>query len=341
MVAQTMSNTPSTVGGQAVIEGVMMRSPNHLTVAVRRKNNEIVVREEAWRSTFPGWVRKVPFLRGALTLIESMQNGNRALRFSAEQYEADLAEDDAPTGSAPGEAPASDSGVANRLGVVLSIGLMVALPKILAWGLGRVAVGGLTMGDPRFHMLAGFFKLCIIIGMMLLMRRNQEMFRVFQYHGAEHKAIAVHEAGLPLTVDSARQFTTRHARCGTTFLMVVVVVGVAIFSIVLPMFLPNDSSPLTMLKSIFISIPLMFPIAGVAYELQRLGARYVDHPLAKLFLAPGYLVQRITTAEPTDDQVEIAFVALKRALAREAESAARAEPVVRTFPSFAAFAGQG
>ena len=327
-------STAKKVGGQAVIEGVMMRSPRCLTVAVRRKNQAIVVREQPWRPVVPAKLLALPFVRGALVLVESMQNGYAALQFSASQYEADLPEDQRSTESE------GSSGAAQRLGMVLSVLLLVALPKLLAWGAGHLVGPGLSMADPRFHLLAGFFKMSIVVGMMLLMRRNDEMFRVFQYHGAEHKAIAVHEAGLPLTVENSKRFTTRHARCGTTFLMVVVLVSVAVFALVLPLLLPHSSGLGTVLASIVISVPLMFPIAGVAYELQRLGARYVDHPIAKIFLAPGYLVQRITTAEPSDDQVEIALVALQQALANEAAQPmpAASEPVVRTFPSFAAFA---
>jgi uncharacterized protein YqhQ len=326
---------PKQVGGQAVIEGVMMRSPRCLTVAVRRKSNEIVVREQPWKPMVPPALLKVPFVRGALVLFESMQNGYAALQFSAAQYEQDLPEDERPTESE------GTSSASSRLGMVISLALLVALPKLLAWGVGRLIGPGLSIADPRFHLLTGFFKFSIVVGMMLLMRKNAEMYRVFQYHGAEHKAIAVHEAGLPLNVESARQFTTRHARCGTTFLMVVVLVSVAVFALVLPLLLPNSSGLLTIAASIAISIPLMFPIAGIAYELQRLGARYADHPIARVFLAPGFLVQRITTAEPTDDQVEIALVALRQAIANEA-AAPSAAPLagasVRTFPSFAAFA---
>ncbi len=318
------------VGGQAVIEGVMMRSPRCLTVAVRRSKGDIVLREQPWRSMVPEYLRKLPFVRGGLVLFESMQNGYAALRFSAEQFEQDLPED-----QRGGE---GDANTASRLGVVIALALMVGLPKILAWGAGHFVHGGLTMADPRFHLLAGFFKLAIVVGMMLSMRMNPEMYRVFQYHGAEHKAIAVHEHGEELTVENSKKYTTRHARCGTTFLMVVVMVSVAVFALVLPLVLPNNGGLLNVVASIFVSIPLLFPIAGVAYELQRIGARFADNPLAQIFLAPGFLVQRITTAEPSDDQVEVALVALRRALAVEAESAApAAEPVVHSYSSFAAF----
>ncbi|MEZ4406879.1 MAG: DUF1385 domain-containing protein [Polyangiales bacterium] len=315
----------------AVIEGVMMRSPQGFTVAVRRKDS-IVVRSQPWRSIFPPWVLKTPFLRGAAVLVETMQNGLVALRFSAEQFEQDLPEEERSQGDA--------NSAGQRLAIVMQVALFIALPKLLAWAVGWIFGHGLTMADPRFHILAGLFKLAIVLGLLWTMRLNPITFRNLQYHGAEHKAIAVHEAGLPLTVENARKFSTRHARCGTTFLMVVVAVSILVFALVLPALLPHSSGFGTMLASILISIPLMIPIAGLSYELQRVGARFVENPLAQFFLAPGYLVQRISTAEPTDDQVEIAFVALRTALAHDAEAVERpeVEPIVKSFPSFAAFA---
>lgn len=320
------------VGGMAVIEGVMMRSPQGFTVAVRRKDS-IVVRSQPWRSIFSPWVLKTPFLRGTAVLVETMQNGLVALRFSGEQFEQDLPED---------QRSGDSNSAGQRLAFVLQIAFFIALPKLLAWGSGLLFGHALNMADPRFHILTGVFKLAIILGLLLTMRLNPITFRHLQYHGAEHKAIAVHEAGLDLTVENARKFTTRHARCGTTFLMVVVAVSIAIFALVLPALLPHSSSFGTVLASIFVSIPLMVPIAGVSYELQRLGARYVDHPLAQFFLAPGFLVQRISTAEPTDDQVEIAFVALRTALAHDTQPAEQTapEPVIKSFPSFAVFASE-
>lgn len=319
------------VGGQAVIEGVMMRSPKCLAVAVRRANKEIVVREQPWKSSFAASVMKVPFVRGALVLVESMRNGYEALRFSAEQFEKDLPESE--------RVEEGSSGAASRLGVVMSIGLFVALPKLLTWLAGTLAGRPLGMADPRFHLLAGFFKLAIFVGLISLMRRNSEMLRVFQYHGAEHKAIAAYESGEALTVENAQRHSTRHARCGTTFLMVVVMVSVGIFALVLPAVLPPGGGLLNVVLSIFISIPLLFPIAGVSYELQRFGARFAEHPLAKVFLYPGYLVQGLSTAEPTDDQVEIALAALRVTLTREAEQAASPdETAVEAFPDYAALA---
>lgn len=316
------------VGGQAVIEGVMMRSPRCLAVAVRRANSEIVVREQPWKSSFATAIMKIPFVRGGLVLVESMRNGYEALRFSAEQFEKDLPESE--------RTEDSQSGAASRLGVVFSLALFVALPKLLTWAAGQLSGHPLGMADPRFHILAGFFKLAIFVSLISLMRRNAEMLRVFQYHGAEHKAIAAYESGEELTVANAQRHSTRHARCGTTFLMVVVLVSVAVFAMVLPMILPANGGLANVILSIFISIPLLFPIAGLSYELQRLGARFTENPIAKLFLYPGYLVQGLSTAEPSDDQVEIALSALRVTLTREAENAPAPEtPTVQTFADYA------
>ena len=320
-----------TVGGQAVIEGVMMRSPRCLAVAVRRANGEIVVREQPWRSTFAASVMKVPFVRGALVLYESMRNGYEALQFSAEQYEKDLPEEERG-----GE---GSSGAASRLGVLLSLGLFVALPKLLTWAAGSATGHPLQMNDWRFHALAGFFKLAIFVSLIAFMRRTNEMLRVFQYHGAEHKAIAAYESGQGLTVANAQRFSTRHARCGTTFLMVVVMVSVAVFAMVLPMVLPANGGLLNVLLSVFVSIPLLFPIAGVSYEIQRLGARFADNPLAKALLLPGYLVQGLSTAEPSDQQVEVALAALRVTLRREAEAGADAT-TVQSYPGYEALSAE-
>lgn len=319
------------VGGQAVIEGVMMRSPKCLAVAVRRANGEIVVREQPWRSTFAASVMKVPFLRGGLVLYESMRNGYEALNFSAQQFEKDL-----PPSEQPQE---GSSGAASRLGVVFSLALFVALPKLLTWAAGNLSGHPLQMNDWRFHATAGFFKLAIFVSLIALMRKTPEMLRVFQYHGAEHKAIAAYESGEGLTVANAQRFSTRHARCGTTFLMVVVMVSVAIFAMVLPMILPANGGLLNVVLSVFVSIPLLFPIAGVSYEIQRLGARFVNNPLAKLLLLPGYLVQGLSTAEPSDDQVEVALAALRVTLRREAEAGAEAT-TVQTFPGYDAVSAE-
>lgn len=351
------------VGGQAVLEGVMMRSPRCFAVVVRRKDGALVVREQPWKGEWALRLAKIPFLRGVATLVESMSNGYNALNFSAEQLEEDLiaeeqanaAQKAAAEASASGESVAyttsakseggMSSGAANKLAMLFAIAFFIALPQLLAWAVGKLFGPGLGMQDFLFHALTGGFKLALVIGYMLMIRRIPEVRRVFQYHGAEHKAIATFEAGNPLELEYARQYSTRHARCGTTFLMVVVIVSVFVYAAVLPSLLKGISGGAAQAYAIAIKVMLLPVIAGFSYELQRLGARFSNNPLTKLLLGPGYLVQGITTIEPDDDQLEVALASLKVTLAREAaetagKSAPVSEPVVRKFRSFAQFSEQ-
>jgi uncharacterized protein YqhQ len=350
------------VGGQAVLEGVMMRSPKCFAVVVRRKDGALVVREQPWTGEWAIKLAKVPFVRGMATLVESMSNGYKALNFAAEQMEEDLvAEEEAKaqaealasgttvSASAKKSEGASGGGlsseVANKLAMVLAIGLFIALPQLLAWAAGKLFGPGLGMQDFAFHALTGAFKLALVIGYMLAIRRIPEVRRVFQYHGAEHKAIATFEAGQPLEVEYAKQHSTRHARCGTTFLIVVVIVSVVVYAAVLPTLLKGIGAVNAQVYAIALKVLMLPLIAGLSYELQRLSARFSSSPLARLFLGPGYMVQGITTIEPDDDQLEVALASLKVTLAREAaeqagKSAPVTEPVVRKFRSFAQFTEQ-
>jgi uncharacterized protein YqhQ len=354
------------VGGQAVLEGVMMRSPKCFAVVVRRKDGALVVREQPWRGEWARKLASVPFLRGVATLFESMSNGYHALNFSAEQMEEDLvaeetakAEQEAKASADAGDAkpyraePApkakpndsSASQTASRIATVAAIVLFIAIPQLMAWLGGRLFGPGLGMQDFAFHALTGAFKLALVVGYMLAIRRIPEIRRVFEYHGAEHKAIATFEAGQPLEVQYAKQHSTRHARCGTTFLIVVVIVSVLVYAALLPPLLKGIGAVNAQVFAIAIKVLMLPLIAGFAYELQRLGARFADNPIARVFLGPGYLVQGITTIEPSDDQLEVALASLKVTLAREAaESAGKSapvtEPVVRKFRSFEQFTEQ-
>ncbi len=370
------------VGGQAVLEGVMMRSPRCFAVAVRRKNGEIVIREQPWEAAWVNKLAKVPFVRGVVTMVESMHNGYSALTFSAEQMEKDLlaeesaakaehardasatSEEDqaaqrevdevAPSVKArveaieeaaavTADAPAGGtSGAGTRLAMVVAIAFFIALPHLLALLAGKFLGPG--WGDThnfRFHAMAGFFKLAVLLTYLSAIRRVPDIKRVFQYHGAEHKAIATYEAKEPLTVEYARQHSTRHARCGTTFLIVVVMVSVLVYAAVLPPLLGDTTGVANFALSIAIKIMCLPLIAGLAYELQRFGARYTSNPIAKIFFAPGYWVQGITTIEPSDDQLEIALASLRVTLVRESEEKKPvSETVVETYPSYAAFSEQ-
>ena len=312
-----MSEKPY-VGGQAVIEGVMMRSPKCLAIAVRKKDGTIVVREDAWVSLWEklGFLRW-PIFRGAIVLLESVYNGIQALTFAQEQALEDEKEDDAEEQTA--ERSKWDTVLTISVSFLIAIALFLALPHALAWGAG-LALGNETT-DVRsfaFHALDGLFKLGIFVGYIWAISRIPEIRRVFQYHGAEHKAVNAYENGLELTVDNTRPLTTFHARCGTSFILFVLVLSIFMFAGVLPMIPPvSENSALNHLAMVAIKVPLMIPLAGVAYEINRFAARHPTQFWVQAIVAPGRLMQKLTTREPDDDQLEIALSAMRAALRRE------------------------
>jgi uncharacterized protein YqhQ len=326
------------IGGQAVLEGVMMRSPASLVVAVRRPDGQIAVREEAWETLWPKarFLRK-PFFRGAVVLIESVWNGFSALAFSAEQAESAVP----PTSAAPAEAapeakPTGDLARGLMLGVsfLFMVALFIAAPHLLTLGAFKLLGRDPSLKGMLFHLVDGVFRIAILVGWLALVARTKDAQRLFQYHGAEHKAIWTYESRLPLTVANARGFTTQHPRCGTSFLFVVVGVAVLLHIVVLP-FVPTVSAVGTVqtLFVLFLKVLLAFPVAGIAYELQRRSARADCPRVLRALVSPGMWLQRITTLEPTDDQLEIALLALDRALARE-EGRPRAVDGVQVYPDF-------
>jgi uncharacterized protein YqhQ len=326
------------IGGQAVLEGVMMRSPASLVVAVRRPDGQIAVREEAWETLWPKarFLRK-PFFRGAVVLIESVWNGFSALAFSAEQAESAVP----PTSAAPAEAapeakPTGDLARGLMLGVsfLFMVALFIAAPHLLTLGAFKLLGRDPSLKGMLFHLVDGVFRIAILVGWLALVARTKDAQRLFQYHGAEHKAIWTYESRLPLTVANAREFTTQHPRCGTSFLFVVVGVAVLLHIVVLP-FVPTVSAVGTVqtLFVLFLKVLLAFPVAGIAYELQRRSARADCPRVLRALVSPGMWLQRITTLEPTDDQLEIALLALDRALARE-EGRPRAVDGVQVYPDF-------
>ncbi len=315
------------VGGQAVIEGVMMRSPRALAVAARRKDGTIVVREDAWISLFDRVAPlRWPLVRGTAVLIESLTNGLSALQFSAlvQEESTRRAPLRAGEGTRPVELhrPRDTRAVFSAMATsfVLAMGLFVGLPHLLAWGSGRAL--GVGVDHLAFHLLDGLFKLGIFVGYIWGIGRIPEIARVFQYHGAEHKAVNCYEQGRPLTLAEARRSTTFHARCGTSFLLFVLTLSIFFFAALLPLFpAVGGPAPLQHLFLIAIKVPLMIPLAGLAYEVNRFAAAHPDQTWVQLFVAPGRWMQKLTTREPTDDQLEIALTALRAALAADARHA--------------------
>ncbi len=313
------------VGGQAVIEGVMMRSPKSFAVVCRRPDGSVVIKESEWR---PLWSRikplRWPFLRGGVVLLESLVNGISALTFSANQQMA--AEEEEATeppprslGARSANQPDEMSGLATfgmvAISLAFGLALFVGAPHLLAWGLGSML--GFDTSSFWFHAVDGVIKLFILVGYLGVISLLPDVRRVFQYHGAEHKAIFTHEAGVPLTVDNARAMSRFHPRCGTSFLLIVIMVSVALFSATLR-FQIAEPVALDHLVKILIKIPLMFPVAGLAYEFIKLaGKHWETSRLARIGSAPGMWLQKITTREPSDDQLEIALISIRKTLWRE------------------------
>ncbi|MDO8589392.1 MAG: DUF1385 domain-containing protein [Armatimonadota bacterium] len=339
-------------GGQAVIEGVMMRGRDNFAVACRKKSDgEIVSSREAIMPTLKKlkWLRK-PFLRGVLMLIDSMALGMRALMYSAEI----AAEDEEPAATnadervAPEpEAYAKDNrkkqvinGIAIGAAMVVALGLAVGIfwfvPTAVAWLLKpwaqtlpgiSIDVSWLKIESFRTFVIAaplerrvvlglieGAVKLSMLLGYVSAISLWSEIRRVFQYHGAEHKTINAYEAGEPLEVDNVRKYSTVHVRCGTSFLLVVIITSIIVYA-----FIPWH----TILQRFLYRLLLLPLVAGIAYEVIQFAGRRKDSRLLRAFLAPGLLMQKITTKEPTDDQVEVAIKSLQLVL--ESESAP-AEP---------------
>jgi uncharacterized protein YqhQ len=362
-----MSNQPAVIGldgiarpyigGQALIEGVMMRSPHAFAAVVRRRDGSLLVREEPMRDLRRGPLA-FPLVRGVVALVEALKLGSRALRFSADAFERDL-DDGAARPSKPhllsllslpiialltnepdlpGAAPAEDKkgGAMTWLSVAFALGLFVALPQAFAQGVSSGFGLNLDIRSPKFQLLTGAAKLAIVVGYMLVIRRIPEIYRVFQYHGAEHKSIYAYESGKTLGLAGARPQTTLHPRCGTTFIVMVALVSIVAFTALGPL-LPNiglgrlgDNLLFFVLK-----LPFLPLIAAVTFELQRLLARFATRGPLRVLLWPGFLVQKITTIEPDDAQLEVALAALALAAKRE-QSPDEAPAGERAFPDFGA-----
>jgi uncharacterized protein YqhQ len=297
------------VGGQAVIEGIMMRAPRTFTVVVRRPDGELSIREDRWYSPMEKWpILKKPLLRGCIVLYEALFNGIQALTYSAQEA---LGEEEEKLG------PWALGGT-----IALALGgavlLFVIIPHLATLGIGALLGTDLSVRSVWFHVIDGVIKVSIFVAYIILISLLKEIRRVFQYHGAEHKSIHAYEHGDELTVENARKYPTLHARCGTAFILLVLVFSIFLFTGVFPL-IPQDllgNKILTNMLFILVKIVLLLPIAGFSYEIIRMGEKF-NNPLLNLLLRPGLWLQKLTTREPSDDQIEVALVALKKTLEKE------------------------
>jgi uncharacterized protein YqhQ len=336
-------------GGQALIEGVLMRGRNSIAVALRHPDGRIVWADEQLAVGFRAtrWAR-LPFVRGLVVLYETLVVGTRWLVRSAgvaaveelpsmappapappaphtslapdtardpaimpDGLEADPAPSPVRAPAAPSPAPADSAelgkgAVALMLGLtlVVGVGLFFFLPLLLA-----KAIAGSQSGVVE-RAVEGVIQVVIFLGYLLLIGRTSDVRRTFQYHGAEHMSIHALEAGDPLTVDAVRKYPTAHPRCGTEFLVVVILVSIVVFSLVGRQAIP------VMIASRIVLIPV---IAGISYELLRFGARHRASRIVRWLFQPGIWVQKITTKQPTDDMLEVAIVSLEQALLADGE----------------------
>ncbi len=282
---------PFNYGGQAVIEGVMMRGSRMLAVALRHPEGHIVVETEPLNEAlYRGPISRIPFLRGLVTLWDTLGLGMKALMMSADVAMGEEVSLSGPVGW----------GTA-LVGVGMGVGLFMVLPSFLV-GLLAIPLEWLS------SLLEGIVRLFIVVGYMWAVGFMPDIRRVFAYHGAEHKTIHAYEAGAELTVDNVRPFSTAHTRCGTAFLLIVVVLTVLIFA---PFSTPS------LLWRVLSRITLLPVIAGVAYETLRLTARLADRPWMRVIIAPNLALQRLTTREPDDEMLEVAIAALKAVLEGE------------------------
>ena len=287
------SDTKAAYGGQAVIEGVMIRGQRNICVAVRRPDGTIAIDTQPLSTLFTGTLRRVPMVRGMLVLIETLGLGMRALAYSA-NVAARAEEQEIGRGV-----------IAATLAVSVSFGvLLFFLVPVLA----SRPLEGVLGSDMASNFVEGLIRLSLFLGYVYLIGRMQQIRRVFMYHGAEHMTVHAREHGNPLDVNSIRPYPTAHPRCGTAFLLTVMIVAVLVFTFV-------GRDPLWwLIASRIVLIPV---IAAISYEAIRFSGAHGGNPVVRILSAPNIALQSLTTRRPTDDQIEVAIAAMDGALSAD------------------------
>ncbi len=299
---------PQAVGGQAVIEGVMMRAKDKLAIAIRKSDGEIVTDVRPWFTMVKHPLLKKPFLRGFPVLMETMVNGIKALNYSAMQ-----AADDEEEG---GELTSFHLVITMVVALGAALGLFVVLPHFLSVGMEYLGWAG-DVDSLSFHAWDGLIKMLVFVGYILSISLIPDIRRVFEYHGAEHKVIWTWEDGKDLTPDSTRFYSRLHPRCGTAFLLFVLVVSILLYAVLVPYLLTFYSPENFIVKHLYIvglKLFLMIPVSCVAYEMIKFAGKYSKNALCKLMCWPGLMMQLLTTKEPDDSQIEVAIAALECAV---------------------------
>lgn len=291
------------IGGQAVIEGVMMRSPSCIATAVRKPSGEIVYKK-TMISKKKGKLAEIPFIRGAVMLFDALVMGIKELTFSANEAEEKEEE----------QITQKEAILTTIVSLALGIGLFIVLPSL---------IGSFLFLDNKLYsnLLEAVLRLVFFILYIWLISFSKDVRRVYEYHGAEHKSIYAYENRMELTPENAKIFTTLHPRCGTSFLLIVMLIAIIVFSAIDFIF----PTPLTVVgrvaTKVGLRVILMPLIAGISYEIQRYSSKHLDNLCIKMLALPGLSLQKITTKEPDLKQLEVAIVAIKVALGEKVENA--------------------
>jgi len=298
---------PDPMGGQALIEGVMMRSKERVSVALRRKNGQIETRVDAhiaFRDRYP--IFKLPVLRGGVTLIEALVLGFRYLSWSA---------DIAMLDEKGGDKIVEKSTKEKVLGTLsMSVALLIGIGFFM---LAPIWLSGLIQKDQNplsFNLIAGAIRIVFFVTYVWLISFMKDIQRVFEYHGAEHKSIFAYEAGEDLVPSKTRKYSTRHPRCGTSFLLIAGLACILVFAVIDAVYIHAFGPYQTALHRLLIHLLLIPLVSGISFEVLRLSDKFRSKPIVGQLILPGLWLQKITTREPDDAQLEVALTSLKNAL---------------------------
>ena len=279
-------------GGQALIEGVMIRGKKAAVLAVRNPDGEIIKKQIQFSRFYNRSLLKIPILRGILNLADSLVVGTRALNFSANIAEGEIDSEKNSEGI--------NLAIVISLSLIIAIGIFFVTPALISRGFHYLGFNNLLVS-----LLEGLIRLIFVIGYIYLIGLSKDIRRVFQYHGAEHMAVWTHEAGTNLSKSNLKNFTKEHPRCGTSFILLVVMVSIIVF-----MLFPRDN----LIYFVFLRIILVPIIAGISYELLKIGSRSRFKLVKNLLNGPGMLIQKLTTKEPDESQLEVAIESMEYAI---------------------------
>ena len=299
----------TSIGGQALIEGIMMKGPSKIATAVRKPDGEIEVKESDINPIFKHKFFKLPIVRGSFVLIDSLVSGVKELMYSAEFYGEDFEEDAVDKFLKKIFKDKSDTAIIYAsviIALIFSIGVFILGPTLLTNFLKNLVKSTFLL-----NLIEGIIRVGLFVGYVYFVSKLKDIKRVFMYHGAEHKTIHCYEHKEELTVENVKKYSTLHPRCGTSFMINVMLISIIVFSFF------GWPNPLMRLVIRLVMLPI---IAGLSYELNRyVGKCESENTLTKIITYPGFLIQKITTSEPDDSMMEVAITAMKRVIPQDGE----------------------